>query len=275
MAHTHSANFFTRLWKRSSGDLNEPKERPSSSGAHERFLENEGLLQPAGPESVQRPHSKHPRLVPREDTYIPRSSPAHSGSSCRKRSYRTPRHSGSVTSYELAKPPAAPTAIDKYIYYPDDNLPQRSGAYPQTKSETQGPVQPLTRTSFMRRLRSTTLKSQQSCKDSFHTSFVSHKALPSTQDDWPYSEDYVPAPAPTFGEIPGFGIEKARPPIDLSSGAAARAAAAAQNEILEKMRRMNVGEDTLSPYHVSTSDEVSDHTRSYFVTSLRRQGQYS
>ena len=58
----------------------------------------------------------------------------------------------------------------------------------------------------------------------------------------PYLDGHLPAPIPQFGEIPGFGYASARPSLDPSSGAAARAAAAAQNEIMENMRRLRMSE---------------------------------
>lgn len=61
----------------------------------------------------------------------------------------------------------------------------------------------------------------------------------------PYLDGHLPAPVPQFGEIPGFGYACARPSFDPSSGAAARAAAAAQNEIMENMRRLQMSETKL------------------------------
>ena len=61
----------------------------------------------------------------------------------------------------------------------------------------------------------------------------------------PYPDGHLPAPIPQFGEIPGFGYASARPSFDPSSGAAARAAAAAQNEIMENMRRLRMSDTKL------------------------------
>lgn len=50
------------------------------------------------------------------------------------------------------------------------------------------------------------------------------------------------APVPEFGRVPGLGYEPPRLSPDLSSGAAARAAVAAQNEMLASMRMMTLAE---------------------------------
>lgn len=71
-------------------------------------------------------------------------------------------------------------------------------------------------------------------------------ATPSTPlspcNESPSETGQLPAPVFEFGVVPGFGTEPPSPFADLSSGAAARAAAAAQNEILTAMRNMNLDE---------------------------------
>ncbi|KAL9127251.1 MAG: hypothetical protein Q9217_003831 [Psora testacea] len=52
----------------------------------------------------------------------------------------------------------------------------------------------------------------------------------------------LPAPISSLGEITGSGHEQRRQRTNYSSGAAARAAAAAQNELLESMRKMRLYE---------------------------------
>ncbi len=74
---------------------------------------------------------------------------------------------------------------------------------------------------------------------------------------------HIPAPVPDFGDVPGFGYEQPRPRADLSSGAAARAAAAAQNELLESMRRMRLAEpkvtrDSESGIGIERGDSMID-----------------
>ena len=60
-------------------------------------------------------------------------------------------------------------------------------------------------------------------------------------DGGPSPTDYhLPAPAPNFGDIPGVGYERTAPHVDLSSGAAARAAAAAQKLLTTNMRRLEI-----------------------------------
>ena len=62
----------------------------------------------------------------------------------------------------------------------------------------------------------------------------------------PPPNSHLPAPVPEFGFVPGFGFEPSRSPTDLSSGAAARAAAAAQNEILATMRGLSLAEPKIN-----------------------------
>lgn len=69
--------------------------------------------------------------------------------------------------------------------------------------------------------------------------------VPSYKEPSPRSF-HLPAPVPEFGLLPGFGFEPSKPPTDLSSGAAARAAAAAQNEILATMRSLSLAEPKIN-----------------------------
>ena len=90
-----------------------------------------------------------------------------------------------------------------------------------------------------------------------------------------YSEkpcEVVPleAPVPDFGFIPGFGYESPPQQFDRSRGAAARAAAAAQNEMLATMKNLSLAEsrmlwDSKEYIGVETSpwpELISDHTLS-------------
>ena len=69
--------------------------------------------------------------------------------------------------------------------------------------------------------------------------------LPVYQES-PYEEFNHRAPVPEFGFVPGFGYEPSRIQPDPSRGAAARAAAAAQNGILATMRNLSLVEPSLT-----------------------------
>ena len=73
--------------------------------------------------------------------------------------------------------------------------------------------------------------------------FTYEAASPSWAADQLPVDSHLPAPAPNFGDVPGVGYERAAPHVDLSSGAAARAAAAAQKLLTNNMRRLDINSD--------------------------------
>ena len=94
----------------------------------------------------------------------------------------------------------------------------------------------------------------------------------------PSRDGHLPAPVPEFGLVPGFGYETPRAPSDLSSGAAARAAAAAQNEILATMRSLNLAESKINRDSESgVGIEVRDRTEEVADLEIPvvRQGTFS
>ena len=100
------------------------------------------------------------------------------------------------------------------------------------------------------------------------TNFKSYDRTSIWQPDLPPFEvlngnRHLPSPIPDFGEIRGFTHEKPKPRTDISSGAAARAAAAAQNELLESMRKMRLSEmrvarDSESGIGIERADSTVD-----------------
>lgn len=76
----------------------------------------------------------------------------------------------------------------------------------------------------------------------FSSTFHHHRrplALPNSYHESPFENDYLISP------LPGSGIDPPKIPEDLNSGAAARAAAASQNEILESIRISRLAESKI------------------------------
>lgn len=77
--------------------------------------------------------------------------------------------------------------------------------------------------------------------------------------------------------LPGCGMEPARPSLNLASGAAARAAAAAQNEILDSMQKITLAEtdvtrDSESGVGIEVQDSGETIAEFDFDIPVVRQG---
>ncbi|KAG8534173.1 uncharacterized protein KY384_001017 [Bacidia gigantensis] len=261
MPHSRSASILSRIWKTPSSDQEKRDNSRHASGAHERFLENEGLLPPAQTlincESSQSLQAKPARKIPRGDSYIPHHSkkgaignPTQSHQTTPDQLPRTSSALSRATTISedfvsdiLAQHNESSLSINQHIASPDDRKPEwlSVSAHPdQAREENlEEAIRPSTSSRLIQRLKSNSLKNR-SARARPQMSLPSLKPQQTAGSGWSYPAGHLPAPVPTFGEIPGAGYEQPRPHVDLSSGAAARAAAAAQNEILKKMQRMEL-----------------------------------
>lgn len=82
----------------------------------------------------------------------------------------------------------------------------------------------------------------------------------------------IHAPILDFGAVPGAGYEISGPRVDLSSGAAARAAAAAQNGLMENLRKMRLHDDQSVQDSESGVGIETGENRNAFVVPLIRSG---
>ena len=86
-----------------------------------------------------------------------------------------------------------------------------------------------------------------------------------------HAHGHRPTRIPDLGEMRDVGHEQPKPRADLSSGAAARAAAAAQNELLDNMRRLRLSESKLTRDSESgIGIERGDSTISFEIPVVRQ-----
>ena len=270
-----SAGFF---WGRKkqihSGDTNKRRKSSDTAGAHELFLENEGFLSPEEPARPVKPAHAQMNLIYQCSNVKTSDDSGHSSSS--SASHSQPRQSYSGFRGATANSRTSlfnPTkrgkrsilsftrSIDECSQ--DDTRHDRSRQ--SLVSEQEQVVRPP---SFFRRCMS--IRSQGRPQ-------TPSTPLPAYNESPPQSR-HLPAPVPEFGLVPGFGYEPSRPPADLSSGAAARAAAAAQNEILATMRTLSLAEPKISRDSESgVGIEVRDRTEepAGYEVPVVRQGIYS
>ncbi|KAF6222805.1 hypothetical protein HO133_000854 [Letharia lupina] len=241
---------FSRRRGATSSDKKPRKEKPTA-GAHELFLEYEGFLAPSKPPpgtpSALLPtpstpltygeHSGH-RLKLSEDTL--RSSTA---------SHGKPRKSFSGfadANDELrSRPKRTPSqrtksflSFGKTAYgEPSHNMHNFSRPGPNYIVEKEALAQSKT-SGWLRRCMSTSLKHRPSTPSSSMTPPPPYDGSLVFEDG-----DFTALPA-----MPGCAIElePSKPSLNLASGAAARAAAAAQNEILDSMRNITLAEPHLT-----------------------------
>ena len=208
--------------------------------SHTEFLEREGIIAPAVSatrSSTKRDYTfNNQRFTPKSPELL--CEAPHKGGDCRPRTSsalsQAPTIAASYTGRRsLRERIYLPKNRGKQHVFPEDevNPPSHANGLQEVRAEkTRSRIIESLWTSRPRKLKSRHVKHH--THDSTQT--ASGRSISSPTDA------YVPAPAPNFGDIPGFGFETPAPHVDLSSGAAARAAAAAQNELLESMRKMDL-----------------------------------
>lgn len=234
---------FSRGKGAKSSDKKTKKEKPTA-GAHELFLEIEGFL-PTGPRprtpsaplskpSTPLTHVKHNchGLKLSENTL--RSSTVSHGKT--RKSF-----SGFGDADDESRSKRTPSQRTKsFLHFgktahgePGHNIYNFSRPGPNYVVDKEAPTQSDT-SGWLRRCMSTGLKHRPSTPSSSMTPPPPYDGLLIFEDD-----DFTALPA-----MPGGAseVEPSRPSLCLTSGAAARAAAAAQNEILDSMRNITLAE---------------------------------
>ena len=260
-----------------SSDKKTKKER-RTPGALETFLDTEGFLganprphTPSSRPSTSLTYGKHTghKLKLSEDTS--RSSTASHGKS------RTSFSAFSDANNELrSQPKRTPSqrtksflSFGKTAYgepgYPIHNFSRPGPNYVAEKES----LAPSNTSGWLRRCISSSSKHRPSTPSSSMTPPPPYDGSLVFEDD-----DFTALPA-----IPGCAIEPepARPPPNFASGAAARAAAAAQNEILDQMRTMILAEphlkrDSESGVGIEVRDSGETMAEFDFEIPVVRQG---
>ena len=244
--------FFSRNWRASTSEKKERPEKKSTQGAHELFLEYEGFLAPARP--------------PRPSTSVSRAATSHSWRPLHRTSVKQSeeplRSSAGRINPHKSISSISNTVVEFCSQRVDLSRKQGSFALPRSDHEQlQGrpydkPEWPLkndpepeitarsTTSSWLRRRMST---ASRQTKLSTSPSFTSGSYPPAytEQPHYRYSiydDDNITA-LPAF---PSYEKEPKEPPQvtedRISKGAAARAAAAAQNEVYESIRNFRLEE---------------------------------
>lgn len=239
---------FSRGKGSSSSDKKIKKEK-ATAGAHELFLEYERFLAPSKPRprtsaSLSKPSTSstyggnnEQKVKPSENT--PMSSTASHGNP--RKNFPRP----GVAKDELrSQPKRTPSQRTKnFLSFartahggPSHDIHNFSRPGPNYIVEKEALAQPNT-SGWLRRCMSTSLKHRPSTPSSSMTPPPPYDRSLIFEDD-----EFTALPA-----MPGCAIEAelSRPSLNLVSGAAARAAAAAQNEILDSMRNITLAESHL------------------------------
>ena len=250
-----SAGFFWNRKKHtSSGDKNKKRKSNVSPSAHELFLEYEGFLPPEEPAPASRPMKIQESSVWQSG----KAKTSQDSGRASSASHNAPRQSFSGCSGTTAhsrSPFSGPSkrrkkSILSFSRSINEDV-QDNTRYDRSKhNQIMEQDKDMRAPSFLRRCMS--IRSQGRPQTPSTPLPAYHESLPAS--------GYLPAPVPEFGLVPGFGYETPRPPADLSSGAAARAAAAAQNEILATMRSLSLAEPKINRDSESgVGIEVRDH----------------
>ena len=267
---------FSKRKGATSSDKKQKKKEKPAPGAHELFLEYEGFIAPPKPRARPRTPSaslskrstpltfeefQRHSLKPSEDT--PRSSTA---------SNRKPRND---VNDELRLQPKRVSSQRTKSFLPfgkdahgdsDHSIPNFSRPGSNYVVEKEAPSQSHT-SGWLRRCMSNSLKHRSATASSSMTPPPPYDGSLVFDDD-----DFTALPA-----LPGCPVEPIRPSLNLASGAAARAAAAAQNEILDSMRNVSLAEshvtrDSESGVGIELRDDGETIAEFDFDIPIVRQG---
>ena len=271
---------FSRGKGTSSSDKKKQKEK-TKPGAHELFLEYEGFLAP----------SKHRPRTPSahsSKTFAPLTYGEHNGHSS-KLSEDTPRSStasssrprksvsssGDANDASRSQPKRTPSQRTKNLFSFGKTTHGESRRHihnfsrpgPNYVAEKEALAQPNT-SGWLRSCMNTTSKHRSPTPSSSMTPPPSYDGSLIFEEE----DDITALPA-----LPGGAIEPARPSLNLASGAAARAAAAAQNEILDFMQKITLAErdvtrDSESGVGIEVQDSGETIVEFDFDIPVVRQG---
>ena len=263
-----AGSFWNRKKHMTSGNKNKRLRSNGTPMAHEAFLEHEGFLPPEKP--VTRP------VFYENGTWHVNDAKTSEDSACASSASSNGLRPSSSTidglrpqsrSSLVGHPKRHKKSILSFSRSVNEDQQGHTGYEGANKSQIGDQQRDGRTTSFLRRCMS--LRSQGRPQTPC-TSI-------SVQDDSSPASTHLPAPILDFGLVPGFGYEPTRPAANLSSGAAARAAAAAQNEILATMRSLSLAEPKLNRDSESgVGIEVRDRTDELveWDIAIVRQGTY-
>ncbi len=237
-------SIFLRSKQTSTSEKRRTKDNLSSAGAQELFLEYEGFLGPSKPRP-RRPSVAGTRLVtPRiaDADHKSRANISQDLSRDLKTSYEESRKSFSGLRDEVDGPRSYPRRIlsrrRKGLFSLKRSTREEPRVHPDQYSQSssvyvlgQENIGRSPTCGWLRRCISTKSRGYLSPPPSF-TTIPPYYGSPIRENN-----DYTALP-----QLPGYEIEPYRPPGELPSGAAARAAAAAQNEVLDTIRNLRLVE---------------------------------
>ena len=244
---------FSRGKGAASSDKKKQKEK-TKPGAHELFLEYEGFLAP----SKHRPrtssaHSSKTSAPLTHGEYTGHSSKLsedsrRSSTASSSRPRKGVSSSGDANDASRSQPKRTPSQRTKNLFSfgrtthgePRRHIHNFSRPGPNYVVEKEALAQTNT-SSWLRCYMNTSLKHRPSTPSSSMTPTPSYDGSLIFEEE----DDITALPA-----LPGCPMESARPSLNLASGAAARAAVAAQNEILDSMQKF-----TLAETHVTRDSE--------------------
>ena len=235
---------FSKRKGATSSDKKVKKEK--EKGAHELFLEYEGFLAPPKPKPKPKPRpesslSKRSTPLTYEEFLREQGLIALPEDSVRNStvSHRRPRKDVSDGSRSQPKRTSSQRTKSFLAFgktphdEPGPSIHNFSRPGPNYVAEKEASSQSHT-SGWLRRCMSNSLKHRPSTPPSM-------TPPPSYDSSLIFDDaDFTALPA-----LPGCTTESTRPSFNLASGAAARAAAAAQNEILDSMRNISLGESHL------------------------------
>ena len=271
---------FSRGKGTSSSDKKKQKEK-TKPGAHELFLEYEGFLAPSkhrprtssalsSKSSAPLTHGEYTGHSSKLSEDTPRSSLA---SSSRPR--KSASSSGDANDASWSQPKRTSSQRTKNLFSfgktthgeARRHIHNFSRPGPNYVVEKEPLAQPNT-SSWLRYCMNTSSKNRSPTPSPSMTPTPSYDGSLIFEEE----DDITALPA-----LPGCGTEPARPSLNLASGAAARAAAAAQNEILDSMHKITLAEtdvtrDSESGVGIEVQDSGETIAEFDFDIPVVRQG---
>ena len=275
---------FSRGKGATSSDKKKQKEK-TKPGAHELFLEYEGFLAP----SKQRPRTSSAHS---SKTSTPLTYGEHTGHSSKlsedtsrssiassSRPRRSVSSSGDVNDVSRSQPKRTPSQRTKNLFSfgktthedPRRHIHNFSRPGPNYIVEKEALAQPNT-SGWLRYCMNTSSKHRPSTPSSSMTPPPSYDGSLIFEEEEEEEDDITALPA-----LLGCAMEPARPSLNLASGAAARAAAAAQNEILDSLQKITLAEtdvtrDSESGVGIEVQDSGETISEFDFDIPVVRQG---
>ena len=273
MAQPRFKSFFSRGKGTSQTERRrKSEEEKPTTGAHELFLEYEGFLPPSsprqprpstagarGPDMYNAPSSQIASLKSSEETL--RSSTVKYAKP--RKSFSDLSHASDDTQPNSRKLPSRHKKghffFSRTIQNPSEEAKRKQPGFIPNHEEGEGSSTHATGRGWLwRRMNTNT-------KEILVAEVIANGDLPNYED-----EDFTALPA-----LPGYTIDSPKPKVSYPSGAAARAAVAAQNELLDSMRTLRiaetkVGTDSESGVGIDVRDNRGEVTTDLDIPVVRQ-----